>query len=60
MKDKKPVGMYGETPRVVVGQYSICRQGDNSVWIEHEDGEGAEFNDALFAEFLAEFYNKYF
>ncbi len=57
---RKPVGMYGETPRVQIGKYSISRQGDKSVWIEHDDGEGGEFQDDLFEQFLDEFYNRHF
>lgn len=53
------VGMYGETPRVKVGQFNICRQNDNSVWIETADGEGAQLPDDLFEEAIREFYEKY-
>lgn len=54
------VGMYGETPRVKVGPFSICRQNDNSVWIECEDGEGAQFSDKLFEQAIRDFYGKHF
>jgi hypothetical protein len=60
MSDSKKVGMYGETPRVDVGEFSICRQDENSVWIEHESGEGAQFPDEIFEKFLEGFYNKHF
>jgi len=56
----KPIGMYGETPRVTIGEYSICRQDDTSVWIEHESGEGAQFSDESFEECIKDFYNKHF
>ncbi len=57
---RKPVGMYGDTPRVQIGKYSICRQGEKSVWIECDDGEGGEFQDDLFEKFIDEFYNRHF
>jgi len=50
---KNRIGMYNETPRVVVGDYSICRQdpdGENkTVWIEDIlTGEGADRNISAF------------
>jgi hypothetical protein len=56
----KPVGMYGETPRVQVGKFSICRQDDNSVWIQKDDGEGGQFPDTAFEEAIETFYNERF
>jgi hypothetical protein len=53
-------GMYGETPRVQVGQFTICRQSDKSVWIENDDGEGAEFHDDLFEQAIKDFFDKHF
>jgi len=55
-----PIGMYGETPRVQVGKYSICRQDDNSVFIETDGGEAGSFKDELFEKCIEEFYNKHF
>lgn len=64
MPEKKKIGMYGETPRIKVGKFTICRMcpdgEDNSVWIEFADGEGAEFSDELFEEAIASFYAKHF
>lgn len=59
MADKK-VGMYGETPRIKIKDLTICRQGDNSVWIEEDGGEGGEFNDELFCPVLRKFYDEHF
>jgi hypothetical protein len=56
----KPVGMYGETPRVQVGKFSICRQDDKSVWIQKDDGEGGQFPDTAFEEAIETFYNERF
>ena len=57
---RKPVGMYGETPKVKVGKFSICRQDGKSVWIELENGEGGSFSDDLFGKSIEEFFNKHF
>ncbi len=43
----KQVGMYGETPKIDIGKFSICEQSiplGKTVWIELKDGsEGSEF-----------------
>ncbi len=59
-EDRSLVGMYGGTPRVKIGKFSICRQDDHSVWIEGEGGEGGSFPDDLFEAALKDFFNKYF
>lgn len=63
-KDGRRIGMYGETPRVKIGNFSICRQDpdgvDNSVWVEKDGEEGAEFNDDLFSYELEELFYKLF
>ena len=56
----QPIGMYGETSRVKVGDFEICRQTDKSIWIEHEDGEGGEFSEAEFANAIKKFFNLHF
>ena len=43
-----PIGMYGESPRVRCGKFSICRQDDNSVWIQIEGEEGMQVQDDVF------------
>ena len=58
--EETKIGMYGETPRVKVGKYTICRQDESSVWIEHESGEGAQFPDDLFEECIHDFYSSHF
>jgi len=47
-------------PVVKIGEYTICRQGDTSVWIQHESGEGGEFADRLILPVVEEFYRKHF
>jgi hypothetical protein len=59
------IGMYGDTDRVEIGKYSICRQdpdGENkSVWIEDtETAEGGEFQDEAFFEVVDKFYKDNF
>jgi hypothetical protein len=58
--ERAPSGMYGETPRVQVGKYLISRQGVNSIWIEHESGEGGEFREDLLEALIDNFYQKFF
>lgn len=62
LKTDKPIGMYGETPELRVGPYMLRRQDpsgvDNSVWIEHDNGEGGTFPDSLIASILDDVYNK--
>ena len=45
---------------VVIGDYTICRQDENSIWIQHADGEGAQFSDELFEAAIAQFYDQNF
>ena len=55
------LGMYDQPEcGVQVGDFNIRRQGDNKLWIERSNGEGGEFNDALFEAAIAEFYDKHF
>ncbi len=57
---RKPIGMYGETPRVKIGQYSLSIMRENSIWIEHEDGEGGEFEESDLEAVVHAFYKKHF
>jgi len=64
-KAKNRIGMYNETPRVLVGGYSICRQdpdGENkTVWIEDIlTGEGAAFPDDSLSDAIKEFFDDNF
>ena len=47
-------------PKIKVGRFVICKQSDNSVWIETEDGEGGEFSNTLFEKMIEEFFNTNF
>jgi len=65
IKAKNRIGMYNETPRVVVGGYSICRQDpngeDKTVWIEDIlTGEGSAFPDDSLADAIKKFFNNNF
>lgn len=57
---KKPVGMYGETPRVQIGKFSVSKQTKDKIWIEREDGEGGAFSEKELAKLLQEFYRERF
>jgi hypothetical protein len=62
MKTKEP-GMYAcndpRYPQVHVEEFLICRQDDNSVWIQTDDGEGCQFSDELFGTFIRNFYKQH-
>lgn len=62
--DDNGAGMYAmHDPayhQVAVGQFTICRQDNNSIWIQRQDGEGAQFSDSLFESAIKEFYEKHF
>jgi len=63
MSDKKELGMYGDTPRVKVGKFTICKQDDKGIWIQDEGpngGEGGAFPNELFEKCIEEFFNKHF
>lgn len=64
MNDKKSLGMYEmgnpNYPKVKVGEYTICRQDENSVWIQREDGEGGQFSDSKFVLAIDKFYQENF
>ena len=58
-------GMYAvsnpDYPQVKVGNFIICRQNEQGVWIQREDtGEGGEFNDSIFEPFMAQFWKEHF
>lgn len=59
-KKREPIGMYGETPKVQIGKYSLSSQGKGSVWIEHESGEGGEFREDDLEVLIHAFYGKHF
>ena len=59
------LGMYNETPRVVVGGYSICRQdpdGENkTVWVEDIlTRQGAVFPDESLGAVIKKFFDDNF
>ena len=62
-KEKQKIGMYGETPKIEVGNYTISEftlpPGD-SIWIEAEDGEGGQFPKEKFLVVLKRFYDDSF
>lgn len=57
-------GMYAVNdpsyPQVKVGDFTICRQDDQSVWIQREGGEGGQFSDAAFSDALEAFWREHF
>lgn len=57
---KQLSGMYNETPRVQIGEFSISRQGTASIWIEHTSGEGGEFREDDLENLIRDFYEKFF
>jgi hypothetical protein len=61
---KEKLGMYAVNdpthPQVKIGDFTICRQDKDGVWIQNDDGEGAEFPDALFGACVKDFFEKNF
>ena len=50
---------------IEIGEYKLSKggdypNGDKSIWIQHENGEGGQFPERLLASTIQEFYNKYF
>ena len=64
LEKAKRMGMYGDTDSVTIGKFTISRQDpdgeDRSVWIQHESGEGGEFQDSAFEKAIEEFYKANF
>ena len=61
MSDKKKCGMYGETPVVAIGDYTICEfsdPADDTVWIQHKDAEGGQFSKEKLRKCIATFYTE--
>jgi hypothetical protein len=47
-------------PQVKIGDFTVCRQDDSSVWIQRDGGEGGQFTDDIFAASLETFWKKHF
>ncbi len=47
-------------PKVQVGKYTICRQDENSVWIQRDGGEGGQFRDDNFERAIENYFNDNF
>lgn len=64
MSESKMVGMYRvldpDYPSVKVGEYTICRHDAESIWIQTDGGEGAQFPDNLFEKTIRDMYEKNF
>lgn len=61
--DKPKLGMYGETPRIQVGDFEICEfttPPGEFVWIEILGGEGAQFPKERLAPILKQFFHDNF
>ena len=59
------LGMYAinEDPmfhRVKIGEFTICRQDDKSLWIQDESGEGGQFKEESLAEVIRKYYKEHF
>ena len=58
-QDKKAMGMYGETPKVFVGKFTISQQGGN-VWIENGEDEGMECSASIIERALQDLWDNNF
>lgn len=59
---KSKLGMYGETPRIIIGQYEICEfmlPPNNCLWIEITGGEGAQITKKSFEPILSRFFKEH-
>ncbi len=56
---RKATGMYGETPKVFAGKFTISQQGGN-VWMDNGEDEGMECNAAIIEEALQRLFNDNF
>lgn len=45
---------------IVIGEYKICINSDDTVWIEMSDGEGSEFNKSEVEAVIKKFYDDNF
>ena len=49
---------------ITIGEYTLDKRnlhsGSNKLWIEHESGEGGEFNESDLTKVIGEFYAKNF
>jgi hypothetical protein len=57
-------GMYAiadpDYPQVKIKDITICRQDDKSVWVQMDDGEGAQFSDESIYKALKKYYDDNF
>ena len=65
--DPNKNGMYGDTPKIRIGRFSICEMtipAGDEIWVEDEDlesgGDAACFPKALFEPAIKEVYDKNF
>lgn len=63
-KVAEEAGMYRiddpNAKKIVVGKYTIIRQSENSIWIQTQDGEGAEFSDSSFESAIDKYFTDNF
>jgi hypothetical protein len=60
---KSRLGMYGENPTIEVGEIKISDfqiPPDNTVWLEHKDGDGMQADKEELSKVLVTFYNRNF
>jgi hypothetical protein len=46
--------------QLTLGEFTINRMIDNTIWIYHDSGEGGIFNDKELEKAIEDFYNKNF
>ena len=55
-----PLKKYDVMPKIKIGNYLISNPVSGKLWIEDESGEGGEFREDLFAEYVKSFFNRFF
>ena len=59
MPKKKPNDTH-KISQIRIGKYTISRYAENSIWIEHESGEGGMFKEDLLEKYIEAFYKRFF
>lgn len=59
---RQPSGMYGETPKINVGDFRVCLMGGtgDGLWIESNDGEGGQFHGPCLEDAIKRLWDEHF
>ena len=57
---KSKAGMYGDTPRITIGNFTVAESLEGRTYIEHSDGDGGDFDTEDLEKVIQDFYTKHF